>query len=288
MTMPNRNGCLFIVATPIGNLADMTYRAVEVLKSVDLIAAEDTRHSQQLFIYYGIKTPAISLHQHNEQQRITELLPRLQAGEQLALITDAGTPLISDPGARLVLAMHQANIPVVPVPGACAAISALVVSGLSAGQFVFEGFLPAKSVARRQRLQQLAAETRTLIFYEAPHRILDLLSDLAEICGVDRLATIARELTKTFETVRHDTVTNLLQWASADPNQQKGELVVILQGATMAEIAKNPTEIQRILSILLPQIPLKQAVALTVDLTQAKRNLVYQIALNLHKDSQRI
>lgn len=279
--MSNHPGHLFIVATPIGNLGDMTFRAVEILKTVDLIAAEDTRHSQQLLNFYGIKTPLISLHAHNEQQRISELLPQLQSGKQIALITDAGTPLISDPGSRLMQAIHQAHIPVSPIPGACAAISALVVSGLCAERFVFEGFLPVKGAARQQRLNELATETRTIIFYEAPHRITDLLAELVTACGGERLATVARELTKTFETIRHDQLIILQQWVNNDANQRKGEFVVILQGAPpKAQLADDP-ELQRILRILLAELPLKQAVALTVEITHLKRNHVYSAALEL-------
>lgn len=275
----SHQGHLYIVATPIGNLADITLRAVEILKSVDLIAAEDTRYSQQLLNFYGIKTPLISLHEHNEQQRIADLLPQLQAGKHIALVTDAGTPLISDPGFRLVQAMHQAHIPVSPIPGACAAISALVVSGLPAERFVFEGFLPAKGAARQQRLAELAVETRTIIFYEAPHRIADLLAQLTLSCGGERLATLARELTKTFETVRHDRLAALQQWVEQDANQRKGEFVLILQGAAVNHTGPGDQELQRILRILLAELPLKQAVSLAIEITGAKRNRVYALAL---------
>lgn len=281
MESTRKKGCLYIVATPIGNLADITLRALEILKTVDFISAEDTRHSQQLLNHYGIKTPLISLHEHNEQQRINELLPQLQAGKRMALIADAGTPLISDPGSRLVQALHQAKIPVAPIPGACAAISALVVSGLCAQRFVFEGFLPAKGAARLQRLNELATETRTIIFYEAPHRITELLAQLSQACGGERLATVARELTKTFETIRHDSLDALQQWVTADPNQRKGEFVVILGGAKSSVESADEQELQRILKILLAELPLKQAVALAENITQAKRNYIYSLALKL-------
>lgn len=279
MEISKNTGRLFIVATPIGNLGDITFRAIEILKTVDCVAAEDTRHSQQLLNYYGVKTPLISLHAHNEQQRINELLPQLQAGKQIALITDAGTPLISDPGSRLVQALHQAHIPVSPIPGACAAISALVVSGLSSERFVFEGFLPAKGATRQQRLNELADETRTIIFYEAPHRITDLLAELVAVCGGERLATLARELTKTFETIRQDKLAALQHWVSEDANQRKGEFVIILQGAASETQLADDQELQRILSILLAELPLKQAVALAVKITRLKRNRVYSAAL---------
>lgn len=277
-------GCLFLVATPIGNLKDMTFRAIEVLKFVDLIAAEDTRHSLPLLNFYGIKTPLISLHEHNEQQRINELMPQLLAGKQIALISDAGMPLISDPGARWVQALHKAHILVTPIPGACAAISALVASGLPTERFVFEGFLPPKGAVRQRRLAELATETRTLIFYEAPHRITDLLSQLIALCGGERLATIARELTKTFETIRHDNLAALLQWVNGDPNQRKGEFVLILQGAAPPVQSADAPELKRILGILLAELPLKQATALAVDITRMKRNQVYKVALE-QKDS---
>lgn len=276
--MNKPQGCLFIVATPIGNLADMTWRAVEVLKTVDLIAAEDTRHSQYLLTHYGIKTPLISVHEHNEEQRIAELLPQLQAGKQIAFITDAGTPLISDPGGRLVQALHQADIRVSPIPGPCAAISALAVSGLPSQHFIFEGFLPAKQTARVHRLTELANETRTLIFYEAPHRIADLLADLIAVYGGERLATLAREMTKTFETIRQAELAVLQQWLQADPNQRKGEFVLVVQGAKPT-LSSSDQELQRILGILLAELPLKQAVALATHITGAKRNHVYQLAL---------
>ena len=277
--MNKKTGCLFIVATPIGNLADITLRALEILKSVDIIAAEDTRHSQYLLNYYGIKTPLISLHAHNEQQRIAELLPQLQAGKQIALITDAGTPLISDPGGRLVQALHQAHIQVSPIPGPCAAICALAASGLASQRFLFEGFLPAKSAARLQRLTELAGETLTLIFYEAPHRITALLAELVEVFGSERLATLAREMTKTFETIRQDKLAALQHWVNEDANQRKGEFVLIVQGAE--PIPNENKECQRTLQILLAELPLKQAVALTVEITGAKRNYIYNLALKL-------
>lgn len=276
-----RTGSLYVVATPIGNLADISLRALEILKAVDLIAAEDTRHSQILLNHYAIQKPLISLHQHNEQQRITDLLSQLKAGKEIALISDAGTPLISDPGARLVQILHQQQIPVVPIPGACAAISALSVSGLPAGRFVFEGFLSAKDSAKIQRLKELIKETRTLIFYEAPHRIEDLLKNLIETFGGRRLATYVREMTKNFETVRHGTLENLYETVRTDPNQRKGEFVLMVQGAPENDNNDDEVELHRILNILLEELPLKQAVALTAKLTQVKRNRVYALALKV-------
>lgn len=273
----NSLGHLYLVATSIGNLADISLRALEILQSVDLIAAEDTRHSQQLLSFYGIKTPVISLHQHNEQRRIAELLPQLQQGKQIALITDAGTPLISDPGSRLVQALHHHAISVSPIPGACAAICGLIVSGLSAERFVFEGFLPAKGAMRQRRLMELAKETRTIIFYEAVHRIIDLLQQLIKVCGEHRLATFTRELTKNFETIRQDSLVNLLTWVQMDSNQRKGEIVLILAGAEPTT-TEDP-ELLRILKILTEELPLKQAVEIATRITGSKRNHIYSLAL---------
>lgn len=276
-----KNGNLFIVATPIGNLADMTLRALEVLKNVDLIAAEDTRHSLRLLQHYGIEKPLISLHEHNEQQRIQDVLQQLQSGKNIALISDAGTPLISDPGYRLVHEMHQANITVIPIPGACAAISALVASGLPTDHFVFEGFLPVKPQARQNKIVELAEETRTIIIYEAPHRIENLFDLLVKHWDVARFATIARELTKTYETIRHDTLQHLHEWFIAHPEQHKGEWVILLAGAEPKKQSKDEQEIQRILTILLADLPLKQAVDIAGKITKIPRNQIYRTALSL-------
>ncbi len=282
----NKTGILYVVATPIGNLADISLRALEILKIVDLIAAEDTRHSQILLNHYGVNRPVISIHQHNEQQRIADLLSKLQSGQRIALISDAGTPLISDPGARLLQVLHQEKITIIPIPGACAAISALSVSGLPADRFVFEGFLPSKDAARRRRLKELAQETRTLVFYEAPHRIEYLLNDLIEIHGGGRLATYVREMTKNFETIRHGTLETLYKTVQADPNQRKGEFVLMVQGASVENKNKDEIELQRVLNILLQELPLKQAVSLTAKLTQVKRNQVYTLALQTKQEFQ--
>lgn len=281
----NKPGILYVVATPIGNLADISLRALDILKSVDLIAAEDTRHSLVLLNHYGITRPIISLHQHNEQQRISELLSQLQAGLRIALISDAGTPLISDPGSRLVQALHQENMAVIPIPGPCAAISALSVSGLPTDRFVFEGFLPSKSAARRQRLQALANETRTLVFYEAPHRIEDLLKDLIDLYGGERLATYVREMTKNFETIRHTNLNSLYEIIGEDPNQCKGEFVLMVHGADEIHHGeKDEIELRRVLNILLEELPLKQAVTLAVKLTRVKKNDIYALALQTKRN----
>jgi len=283
--MTSRQGCLYLVATPIGNRDDISQRAIDILKSVDCIAAEDTRHSQRLLQYHGIKTPLISLHEHNEQQRIQPLLDRLLRGEQVALISDAGTPLISDPGYRLVTAMHEAHVRVVPVPGACALVAALAASGLPTDRFVFEGFLPAKRVARQKQLQLLSTETRTIIFYESTHRIIDSLEDMRDVFGEERLVTVARELTKSFETIHRAPLSELVEWVKSDANQQKGEFVIVVEGVKNSDVSADEQEHRRILSILLAEMPLKQAVAIATRLCDGHRKSLYQLALEI-KDKE--
>jgi 16S rRNA (cytidine1402-2'-O)-methyltransferase len=280
----NSSGILYIVATPIGNLNDISLRALEILKSVDCILAEDTRHSHTLLQNYSISTKAMALHEHNERERALQLLQRLQKGESIALISDAGTPLISDPGYHLVREARNAGIRVVPIPGACAAIAALSAAGLPTDRFAFEGFLPAKSAARTQRLQSLQKESRTLVFYEAPHRFLDLLIDLRDIFGPEREAVIARELTKLFETIKGGTLAEICEWVSSDANQQKGEIVVMVEGAREVTDAEN-AEAERLLTILLAELPLKQAVDLAAKITGQKKNAVYQAALAMKNKS---
>lgn len=268
---------LYIVSTPIGNLADISERAIAVLREVDIIAAEDTRHSRVLFNRYTISTPCISLHDHNEERVVSTLVQRLQAGEAVALISDAGTPLISDPGYRLVKTAHQMSVNVIPVPGASALIAALSVSGLPSDRFSFEGFLPAKSTNRRQALDLLKADTRTLIFYESPHRILESLQDMASIFGQDRRAVLARELTKLYETILRDTLGGLCEQVQQDVNQQKGEMVVLIDGAEVQPV--DTTAVQQVLRPLLAALPLKQAVALAVQISGEKKNIIYEQAL---------
>ena len=224
-------GTLFVVATPIGNLADLSPRALATLKSVAAVCAEDTRHTRQLLAHYGVEKPLLALHEHNEGEIADKLVARLVAGESLALVSDAGTPLVSDPGYRLVRAARAAGIKVSPIPGASAVIAALSVAGLASDRFVFEGFLPAKAAARRERLALLASEPRTLVFYESAHRIEDSLADMASAFGVERPAVLARELTKLFETVLDGTLADVRAQVAADPNQRRGEFVVIVQGA---------------------------------------------------------
>ena len=284
MTKSTQIGTLYIVATPIGNLADITYRAVEVLRQVGLIVVEDSRHSARLFQHYNITSPSYVLHDHNERENSTKLVEKLTEGTDLALISDAGTPLISDPGYWLVKLAIENSIKVVPVPGPSASISALSVSGLPSDRFCFEGFLPAKSQARQTRLQKLASESRTLIFYEAPHRILDSLNDMVTVFGADRSAVITRELTKTFETVLRASLAELLATVKSDPNQQKGEFVVLVHGVDEAE-TMNQTSQDDLLKLLLAELSVKSAATLASKITGVKKNRLYERALEL-KNSQ--
>ncbi len=270
-------GTLYVVATPIGNLGDMTPRAVETLKSVGHIAAEDTRHSGALLRHFGISTPMIALHDHNERQRTEMLLQRLATGEDIALISDAGTPLISDPGYHLVRHTRAAGVKVVPIPGASALIAALSVSGLATDRFCFEGFLPAKSAARRARLEQLSRETRTLAFYEAPHRIEETLEDAVAVLGNEREAVLARELTKTWETLLAMPLGELLEKVKSDSDQRRGEIVLLIAGAETSDEAEE--EAHRIASLLAEELPVKQAAALAAKITGARKNALYDFLL---------
>lgn len=278
--MSIKKGTLYVVATPIGNLADMSPRAREVLATVDVIAAEDTRHTRGLLNHFGIERPLVSLHEHNERKAVEELIARLVAGANVAQVSDAGTPLVSDPGFHLVRAAQEAGIQVVPVPGPSAVLAALSAAGLPTDRFVFEGFLPAKEGARHRRLQELAAEPRTLVFFEAPHRIEETLSDLAAIFGEAREAALARELTKTFETIRRAPLGDLARWVAADPNQRRGELVIVVHGAPASE-GELDVEALRILKLLAAELPPRQAAALAAEITGKKKNLLYQALLSL-------
>ncbi|MBU0744921.1 MAG: 16S rRNA (cytidine(1402)-2'-O)-methyltransferase [Gammaproteobacteria bacterium] len=272
-------GELFIVATPIGNLADITLRALEILKQVQLIAAEDTRHSSTLLKYYGINTPVVSLHDYNETKRSQFILKQLQQGKGVALITDAGTPLISDPGSHLVQTIRKSGLRVTPIPGACAAIAALSASGLPTNKFIFEGFLPAKSKQQLDRLQELATESRTLVFYESPHRLLATISNMQSVFGQDRYAVLAKELTKTFETIYGNTLFEIANWLTKKPERQKGEFVILIEGASK-EVTIDP-EVMRIFDLLLGNIPHKQAVALAAEITGVSKNELYKASLKL-------
>lgn len=274
-------GALYVVATPIGNLDDMSPRAVAVLRGVTVIAAEDTRHSAGLLRHFDIATPLVALHEHNERQESEKLIDRMRAGGAVALISDAGTPLLSDPGYHLVRAAHQAGLRVIPVPGPSAAIAALSVSGLPTDRFSFEGFLSAKAAARRARLAELQTDPRTLIFYEAPHRIAAALDDMVTVFGAEREAVLARELTKLYETVRAAPLGELAEWVRGDADQQRGELVVLVRGAEARASKALSEDAQRIVRVLLAELPLKQAVALTAAITGEKRNALYEWAMNL-------
>ena len=273
------SGVLYVVATPIGNLEDISPRAVGILKESDLILAEDTRHSTVLLNHFGIQTPVTGFHEHNEQKLTVRIIDRLKKGDSIALISDAGTPLINDPGYELVVAAHTEGIKVTPIPGPSAVISALSVSGLPVDRFVYEGFLPAKSSLRRRYLQRLSEEQRTMVFYEVPHRVCSSLDDMIKCFGPGRMATLAKELTKYYETVHKDTLGNLLVWLKEKEERQKGEFVLIVQGATPKE--SDDTECLRVLGILLKYLTLKDAAAVAATLLDESKNRMYQLALKL-------
>lgn len=275
-----QSGTLYLVATPIGNLEDISLRAIATLKAVNYIAAEDTRHSKRLLQHYQITTPLFALHAHNEQSKAEQLIERLQQGESLAVISDAGTPLISDPGWHMVACAKQAGIKVVSIPGACAAISAVISSGLPTDQFTFVGFLSNKAGQRQQQLQALHDSPRTLIIYEAPHRLIALLQDIVSVFGEAREVSVARELTKQYEHVITDRVANILKLFATEQEPVRGEMVVMIKGQT-STTTSDEHAIASLLSILLPEVSLKTAVDLTVKLTRANRNEIYQRALRL-------
>ena len=278
--MTDLTGILYIVATPIGNLQDITQRALDTFAQVDLIAAEDTRHSGLLLSHYGIKKPFFALHDHNEQEKAHILVEKLKQGSNIALISDAGTPLISDPGFHLVRQCREARIRVVPLPGACAAITALCASGIASDRFCFEGFLPAKSKARKDKLENIAEEDRTLIFYESTHRILDTLEDMQSVLGEERYIVLAREITKTWETITGNTIKNLREWLLEDPNRTKGEMVLIVEGKPKSD---NNDEISpqavKALELIAEELPLKKAAAIVAELYGYKKNALYQFGL---------
>lgn len=276
-------GTLYVVATPIGNLGDITLRALETLKMVDAIAAEDTRHTAGLLSHFGIVNKLISVHEHNERQSAEKLLTNLQIGESIALVTDAGTPGISDPGAIVVKIVREAGIKVVPIPGVSAVVAALSASGITQNGFYFHGFLPASGAARRKVLQSLKSQTVTLVLYEAPHRIMECVEDLAKVLGGERQLTFARELTKTFETIYTCPASLASAWLQADVNQQRGEFVLLIEAAPIVEAQEISEEAQRVLICLLAELPLKQAVALATEITNLKKNDLYELALSLKK-----
>ncbi|MBW8189502.1 16S rRNA (cytidine(1402)-2'-O)-methyltransferase [Neiella marina] len=269
------SGILYVVPTPIGNLGDISARALEVLAEVDLIAAEDTRHSRKLLNHFGIQTKAISLHAHNENQRSEQLIGYLANDQSLALISDAGTPLISDPGYPLVTAVRAAGYKVVPLPGPCAAITALSAAGLATDRFCFEGFLPAKTVGRTERLQALASETRTMVFYESPRRVLDTLASVGEVLGSARKVVVAKEITKRFETFIEGTAQDVITWFKAEPERQQGEMVIMVDGAPKDQDADFEQALALAMK-LQPLMPPKQAAGIAAETFNGKKNAIYK------------
>jgi 16S rRNA (cytidine1402-2'-O)-methyltransferase len=269
------------VATPIGNMADMSRRALETLSSVTLIAAEDTRHTAVLLRHYGVHTPMFALHEHNERRAVPSLLARLREGGSVALVSDAGTPLVSDPGGHLVAEARAAGLPIVPVPGPSALLAALSVAGFPADRFVFEGFLPPGTGPRRARIQALAGEPRTIVFYEAPHRVQETLTDLAELLGGDRQALIARELTKVFEETHRASLTEIQGWLVARPERGRGEFVIVVEGRPPARSDQLDAEDDRLLAALLEELPAAAAARLAARLTGKRRRALYARAVEL-------
>ena len=271
---------LYVVATPIGNLGDVTLRALEILKSVDVIAAEDTRITTRLLDHYGIHRKLIALHEHNERSRVKQVLDLLAGGASVALVTDAGTPAVSDPGAHVVAAVRDAGYAVTPLPGPNAAIAALSASGLEAPHCLFYGFLPARRAERVKALQEIAATPHALVFYEAPHRVVESVRDMADVLGGGRSIVLARELTKRFETIHACPLGVAAQWLEADANHTRGEFVLVVSGSTEAAAGAGE-ESRRVLGVLLQELPLKQAVSLAARLTGGRRNELYELALGM-------
>jgi len=283
-SMEQNQGVIYVVATAIGNLADMTHRALDTLANVAVIAAGDTRHSKRLLNHFNITTPCIALHEHNEQAVVEKLLERVKKGDDIALISDAGTPLISDPGYHLIASARQHGIQTIPIPGACAAITALSAAGLPSDRFVFEGFLPATSGQRIKRLEALRDETRTVIFYEAPHRIQTTVADMLTVFGPERELVLARELTKIYETIYGNRLEAMVQWLAQDSNRTRGEFVLLLHGADagVSDSKQIVTlSVAEILQQLLSELPLKQAVMLTARITGARKNYLYDLAVTV-------
>ncbi|PCJ20218.1 MAG: 16S rRNA (cytidine(1402)-2'-O)-methyltransferase [Gammaproteobacteria bacterium] len=281
MPTESSTSALFVVATPIGNLNDISQRAIDTLNMVDIIAAEDTRHSRTLLDFHNITTKLISLHEHNEKGRSASLVEQIKQGKNIALISDAGTPLISDPGFRLVGEAHKCDVRVSPIPGPCAAIAALSASGLASDRFCFEGFLASKSLARSARLRELQDEPRTMVFYEAPHRIKESLKAMQEVFGVDRPAMLAREISKTFETIKRGGLEQLALWVAEDSNQQRGEIVVLVEGERKVSNQEVSAESSKIMDVLLQELSKKQASSLCSQITGVSKKLLYQYALEL-------
>ena len=271
-------GTLYIVATPIGNLGDLSPRARETLEKVDLIVAEDTRHSRHLLDHFGIRKPMLSMHEHNETDRVEELVERLLGGEQIAQVSDAGTPLINDPGFQLVMAAQQAEVEVVAIPGPSAPVAALSICGLPVSRFCFEGFLPAKQGAREQLLERLVSEPRTMVFLESPRRVVEALRSMARIFGEAREVAVARELTKLHESVHRAPLQTLVPWMEEDENRQRGEFVLVVSGAE-EEVAADLDEAKRVVELLATELPPRKAAALASRITGARKNHLYQMLL---------
>ena len=282
--MTNQNGKLYVVATPIGNLSDISYRAVEVLQTVDLIAAEDTRHVRQLLQHYGINNKLTALHQHNEDHASPQLIEKMQHGLSIALVSDAGTPLISDPGLPLIKLAKAAEITVSPIPGACALIAAISASGLPINRFMFEGFLPRTSSARKTFFLNKLDYPYTWVVYESSHRILATIKDMADILPGKRAIVIAREITKLYETIVNTTVSQALELFEQDENMQRGEFVIMIAGAEPTQNQKDISpEQEKLLTVLLQECSIKSAVAMAVEITGARKKTLYQAALKLSK-----
>ncbi|MEA3412741.1 MAG: 16S rRNA (cytidine(1402)-2'-O)-methyltransferase [Pseudomonadota bacterium] len=282
--MSIQTGILYIVATPIGNLSDLSERAVSVLAGVDIVAAEDTRHSRPLLARCGSRARLVSLHDHNERDRAPGLVGHLLGGASIALISDAGTPLVSDPGYRLVAAAAQAGVRVSPVPGPSALVAALSVAGLPTDRFTFEGFPPSRAAARRMWFDRLVSEERTMVFYESPRRLRESMDDMSDVFGEARRAVVARELTKAFETVRRGTLADLSEWVGGDANQQRGEIVVVVEGAQDPGVASAELESRKVIGVLLRYLPVKSAVKAAAELTGLPRNALYDIAVRLKEE----
>ncbi len=275
-------GVLYVVATPIGNLRDLSMRALEVLRTVDIIAAEDTRVTQKLLASFQIMTKTISVREHNERREAERIINWLREGKSIAQVSDAGTPAVSDPGAILVDVVREAGLKVVPIPGCSAVVTALSASGFTQNQFLFYGFLPPKSGQRKKALQILVDAPYALVFYEAPHRIEECLADMAEIFGAERRVLLARELTKTFETIHRCQLGQVAAWFASDSNQTRGEFVVIIEGAPEVEADESISpETLRVLGILLKGLPVKQASGLAAEITGANKKQLYDAALKL-------
>jgi 16S rRNA (cytidine1402-2'-O)-methyltransferase len=280
--MPDMETALYVVGTPIGNLGDITLRALETLRGVDLVACEDTRHARQLLDHHGIRASTLALHQHNENEAAEKLVAQLGAGKRVALITDAGTPGVSDPGARAVAAVRAAGFRVIPIPGPNAVVTALSAAGLTDPRFLFVGFLPAKVGARRTAISGLAAVEATLVFYEAPHRVRETIADLVELLDNGRTIVFARELTKLFEQIAAMPLAEAPAWLAADANRERGEFVLMVSAPPPRE--GMDAEAERVLAALLAELPVKQAAKLAAEITGQPKNALYARALEMKGD----